>query len=229
MIEGNRVLGLIVARRGSIGLPNKNLALLAGTPLMDYTVKEAHKSKYLDKLVISTDSDEIARLATELGCEAPFIRPGNLATDKSTTVDVAIHAVANIPDFEILSILQPTSPLRIAEDIDKSIEALVHNKVSSAVTVTKVVDHPYLTFSKDSRGTLNSIVDTRGVSLRRQDLPTAYKLNGAVYSIRVADMLAHKSLILEDTQAVVMPRSRSLDIDTPDDLAALEREMGKSR
>ena len=106
---------------------------------------------------------------------------------------------------------------------------MVHNKVSSAVTVTKVVDHPYLTFSKDSRGTLNSIVDTRGVSLRRQDLPTAYKLNGAVYSIRVADMLAHKSLILEDTQAVVMPRSRSLDIDTPDDLAALEREMGKSR
>ena len=228
MIEGNRVLGLIVARGGSVGFPNKNLAVVDGIPLMHYTVREAQKSSYLDKLVISTDSADISRVARELGCEAPFVRPDSLSTDESSTVDVAIHAISEIPGFDILTILQPTSPLRLAEDIDKSIEALVNNNVSSAVTVTQVVDHPYLTFSRDSRGTLHSIVDTRGVSLRRQDLPTAYKLNGAVYTIRVSNMLAHKSLILDDTQAVVMPRSRSLDIDTKDDLIALEHEIIKS-
>ena len=228
MIEGKRVLGLIVARGGSIGFPNKNLALVDGTPVMHYTVREAKKSKYLDRLVISSDSVEIVRVAKELGCEAPFMRPGSLATDKTSTVDVAIHAISKIPNYDILTILQPTSPLRLAEDIDNSIEALVYKNVSSAVTVTQVVDHPYLTFSRDSRGTLKSIVDTKGVSLRRQDLPAAYKLNGAVYTIRVTNMLAQKSLILEDTQAVVMPRSRSLDIDTKDDLTALEREMSKS-
>lgn len=228
MIEGNRVLGLIVARGGSVGFPNKNLAVVDGIPIMHYTVREAQKSSYLDKLVISTDSSDISRVATELGCEAPFIRPGSLSTNKTSTVDVAIHAISEIPGFDILTILQPTSPLRLAEDIDKSIEALVNNNVSSAVTVTQVVDHPYLTFSRDSRGTLQSIVNTRGVSLRRQDLPMAYKLNGAVYTIRVSNMLAQKSLILDDTQAVVMPRSRSLDIDTKDDLIALEHEISKS-
>ncbi len=109
---------------------------------MHYTVREAQKSSYFDKLVISTDSSDISRVATELGCEAPFIRPSSLSTDKTSTVDVAIHAISEIPGFDILTILQPTSPLRLAEDIDKSIEALVNNNVSSAVTVTQVVDHP---------------------------------------------------------------------------------------
>ena len=228
MIEGNRVLGLIVARGGSKAFPKKNLAHVAGTPVMEYTVREAQKSQYLDSLVISTDCADILRLAVGLGCDAPFVRPRNLATDKTATVEVAIHAISELPDFEILTILQPTSPLRLAADIDKTIEALVYNNASSAVTVTEVVDHPYLTYSKNSQGTLNSIVDTRGVSLRRQDLPVAYKLNGAVYSIRVADMLVHKTFILDDTQGVVMPRSRSLDIDTQDDLIELERVLGKA-
>ena len=228
MIEDKKVLGLIVARGGSKGFPKKNLAVVAGTPLMQFTVVEAQKSKYFDRLVISTDCADILQLAVTLGCEAPFVRPANLAADKTPTVDVAIHAISELPDFEILTILQPTSPLRLAADIDKTIEALVYNNASSAVTVTEVVDHPYLTYSKNSQGTLNSIVDTRGVSLRRQDLPVAYKLNGAVYSVRVAKMLAHKSLILDDTQAVVMPRSRSLDIDIQDDLIELERALGKA-
>ena len=229
MIEGNRVLGLIVARGGSKAFPKKNLAHVAGTPVMEYTVREAQKSQYLDSLVISTDCADILRLAVGLGCDAPFVRPRNLATDKTATVEVAIHAVSKLSNFQILTILQPTSPLRLAVDIDKTIETMVYNKVSSAVTVTEVLDHPYLTYSKNSRGTLNSIVDTGGLSLRRQDLPAAYKLNGAVYSIRIADMLAQKKLILQDTQAVVMPRSRSLDIDTQDDLIELERALGNAR
>ena len=228
MIEGNRVLGLVVARGGSKGFPKKNLAVVAGTPVMYLTVKEAQKSRYLDRLVVSTECADILRLAIELGCEAPFVRPDNLATDTTSTVDVAIHAISELPDFEILTILQPTSPLRLAADIDKTIEAMLYNDASSAVTVTEVVDHPYLTFSKNSQGTLNAMVDTTGLSLRRQDLPAAYKLNGAVYSIRVADMLVHKTFILDDTQGVVMPRSRSLDIDTQDDLIELERVLDKA-
>ena len=84
MIEGNRVLGLIVARGGSVGFPNKNLAIVGGRPIMHYTVREAQKSSYLDKLVISTDSSDISRVATELGCEALFIRPSSLSTDKTS-------------------------------------------------------------------------------------------------------------------------------------------------
>ena len=225
MIEDKKVLGLIVARGGSKGFPKKNLARVAGSPIMEYTVREAQQSEYLDRLVISTECADILRLAVELGCEAPFVRPSNLATDKTSTVEVAIHAISELSDFEILTILQPTSPLRLAADIDKTIEALVYNNASSAVTVTEVVDHPYLTFSKNSRGALNAIVDTTGLSLRRQDLPLTYKLNGAVYSIRIADLLIQKALILDDTQGVVIPRSRSLDIDTQDDLIEVERAL----
>ena len=125
MIEGLSVLGLIPARGGSKGVPRKNIRLVAGRPLLAWTIDAARASRYLDRLVLSTDDCEIGAVAIAAGCEVPFLRPPELARDDTPGIDPVLHALGQLPPFDIVVLLQPTSPLRLASDIDGCIERML--------------------------------------------------------------------------------------------------------
>ncbi|MDN3545724.1 MAG: cytidylyltransferase domain-containing protein [Roseateles asaccharophilus] len=220
MIDGLRVLAIIPARGGSKGIPDKNIAPLGGMPLIGWTVKAARASEHIDEVILSSDDDKIIDEARKLGCNAPFKRSPMLATDTSASIDVVMDALDRTPGYDIVVLLQPTSPLRTAADIDGCLRAMVNTAAPAAVTVRPAADHPYLVFSQDDQGRLSHFTrPPEGASLRRQDLPNAWCLNGAVYAARCDWLRASRSFLSPQTVGFHMPTDRSIDIDTPDDLA----------
>ena len=129
MINTNSILAIIPARSGSKGLPNKNTLNLLDKPLIAWTIEAAKKSKYLDRLILSTDCDKISKIAQKYNCEVPFLRPKNLSTDISKGNDVIMHAIKTIKkEYDIIVVLQPTSPLRTNDDIDLALEHMIKKK-----------------------------------------------------------------------------------------------------
>ena len=136
MIQGKKIIGLIAARGGSKGIPKKNIKPLLGSPLIYWTINEAKKSKYIDRLILSSDNEEIISVAKDCGLEVPFIRPAELAKDETIPVDVFIHAIEQCPGYDFIVVLQPTSPLRIVDDIDKAILKIVDTGAPACVSMT---------------------------------------------------------------------------------------------
>ncbi len=226
MIAGLSVLGLIPARGGSKGVPRKNIRLLAGRPLLAWTADAAHASRYIDRVVLSTEDDEIASIALAAGCEVPFMRPASLARDDTAGIDPVLHALSKLQPFDIVALLQPTSPLRLPTDIDGCIERMLATSAPACVSVRPAIDHPYWTYRCDARGVLLPYSsDPTGAIHRRQDLPAAFVENGAVYVARVNWLLQNRSFLIDETVAFEMPAERSLDIDTPVDLALAEAAL----
>lgn len=220
MILGGRVLGLIPARGGSKGIPQKNIVPLNGRPLIAWTITAALQSQYIDEVVLSSDCEAIIEVARRYGCKVPFTRDASLSGDSTSTMEVVFDALERLPSFEWIVLLQPTSPLRTVEDIDGCIHAMVSTNAQAAVTVRPAEDHPYLVFGTNADGRLqNFAAPPQGASLRRQDLPPAWILNGAVYVARTPWLLQQRSFLSADTLAYPMPPERSIDIDTLDDLA----------
>jgi len=212
MINGKTVLAIIPARGGSKGIPRKNIKFLAGKPLIAWTIEEAKKSKYIDRLILSSEDNEIIKVAKDWACEVPFIRPKEFATDSSPSIDFALHAINNIDqDYDYLCLLQPTSPLRNVGHIDGCIEFCINNNASSCVAVSEVNKHPYYMYSiKESK--LISFINEYN-SIRRQDLNKLYAVNGSIYINRVKDIITSKSFIEKDTLGYIMPKEYSIDID----------------
>ncbi len=217
------ILGLITARGGSKGIPRKNVADLAGKPLIAWTIEAARESRRLSRVMISTDSEEIARVARQWGAEVPFMRPPELAQDDSSHVAVVIHAVRWLeshqgarPDYVLL--LQPTSPLRGPEDIDASIHLALDRDADAVISVCPTRDHPYLCKRITPDGLLLDFAPKPEGYLPRQILPPAYALNGAIYLVRCNVLLAQETWYTDRTFAYIMPPERSLDIDTSWDL-----------
>lgn len=220
MIGQRRVLGLITARGGSKGLPGKNILPAAGKPLIAWTIDAARASRAIDRLVLSTDDDAIADVARAHGCDVPFMRPAALATDTASSMDVVMHALDVLPGFDVVVLLQPTSPLRTAADIDDACEAFSTSGAPACVTVSLVEQSPYWMFQLGEGQTLQPIlVAPVGVS-RRQDLPPIYALNGAVYVADVLRLRQSRAFVGPETVASVMPLERAIDIDTAADFAA---------
>lgn len=214
MIGKRRILAVIPARGGSKGLRRKNVLELNGKPLIAWTIEAASHSEYLDRCIVSTDDPEIARVARDKGGEVPFERPPELARDGSPTLDVALHAADKLPGYDILVILQPTSPLRTTGDIDKTIEAMCALQAPSAVSVFEPAKSPYWSYRTNERGRLLPLLDPELASKRRQELPFAYVLNGAVYAACIDWLRTERRLVTAETVAHIMPPERSLDIDT---------------
>ena len=217
------ILGLIPARGGSKAIPKKNIAVVAHKPLIAWTVEEAIESDSLDRLVISTDDLETADIGKKLGAEVPFLRPAELATDTSTSMDVILHTVRWLDDNEnyrpdYVLLLQPTSPLRTATDIRTSIELLLAKRGDSIVSVCETRHHPLWMTSVNEQGRLMELYPRSAAPTRRQDLPVAFALNGAIYLALRNFLLSERTFISDRTYAYVMPENRSLDIDTPWDL-----------
>lgn len=220
MYKGKKILGLIPARGGSKGVPRKNVLEVNGRPLIAWTIDEAKKSKYIDRLILSSEDAEIIETAKRFGCEAPFVRPAELSRDETPGIDPVLHAVGAVEGFDYLVLLQPTSPLRIAGDIDGCIERCIDGGFDSCVSVKEVGDHPYLMFKLLGGAALEKLHKEKAD--RRQDLPDFYVLNGAVYVIHIGALLDVKDFITPNTAGYVMPEDRSLDIDTPHDIELLK-------
>jgi len=222
MIQTKSVLAIIPARGGSKGVPRKNIRMLAGKPLIAWTIEEAKKSKYIDRLVSSSEDEEIIKVAKEWGCEVPFIRPVELAKDDTPGIDPVLHAISMLPGYDYVVLLQPTSPLRSVDDIDGCIETCLTSHAPSCVSVTEVDQHPYLMYKIDKTGSLKPFRDQKNEIHRRQDLPLVYILNGAVYVAESHFLSKNRSFLTPLTKAYNMPKARSLDIDDGIDIKLFE-------
>ncbi|KQY84865.1 cytidylyltransferase domain-containing protein [Brevundimonas sp. Root1423] len=225
MIGGRSVLAVITARGGSKGLPRKNLAPFRGAPLIAWTIRAAQGAPGIDRLILSSDDPEIIDTARSLGCEAPFQRAAELAGDTAASIDVLLDAADRVPGYDVVVLLQPTSPLRTAADIEATLAAMAESGAPGAVSVSEAPCHPYLIFQRDAAGRLNPFVEKPAdMGWRRQDLPPAYRINGAVYAADLAWLRAERTLCKAgETAAYEMPVERSIDIDTLEDLLAAER------
>ena len=226
MGETLRVLGVITARGGSRGVPRKNLRLLGGVPLVVHAVRQGADASSLTRVVVSTDDDEIADVCRAAGGDVPFQRPPELALDTTPTLPVLRHALehceaAGDAPYDLVCILQPTSPLRTAADIDATVALCAESGADSAVSVAETL-HPAKIKRIDERGRLVAYAVDEVEGRRRQDLgATAYARNGAVYVVRRATLLAGR-LFGEDCRAHVMPKERSPDVNEAADLLLLE-------
>ena len=217
MIQGKKVLGIIPARGGSKGVPMKNTRLFNGKPLIAWTIEAAKQSQYLDRVIVSSDHKDIMRVAREWGGDVPEARPEELARDDSTSIDVVLHLLDQLPGYDYVVLLQPTSPFRTAADIDGCIEMCLTTGAPAAVSVTEPEQSPYWMFKLNSEGRLDPLVQRGSTVLRRQDLPAVYSLNGAVYVASVEWFQLSKAFVTDQTVGYVMNQNRSLDIDTEQD------------
>ena len=207
MIGNKSILGLIVARAGSKGIPGKNLKMLHGKPLLAWTIEVAKASKYIDRLIISTDGVEIANCAKALGCEVPFMRDTKLAGDRSPVMDTVIDALDREGrGVDIVCLLQPTSPLRLTADIDEAIEK--SQKALGCISVTPAKNHPFWTYFINGERLIGPPAPTN-----RQELIAAYTPNGCAYVSEVHWLRTQRSFLTEETIAHIMPPERSVDID----------------
>lgn len=222
MYRNKKILALIPARGGSKSIPRKNIKNLAGKPLIAYTIAAAKKSRFLTCTIVSTDDEEIARIARRYGAEAPFMRPKKIARDTSTTMEAVHHALSWLKkndgeEYDYLMILQPTSPFRTAEDIDECIKLAVDKKADSVMSMKELDDFAPKKIKKIKNGKILPYFEDEGkTSSRRQDLEKMYKRNCAVYLTKMKcimqeDFFGKKSL------AYLMPEERSLDINKPAD------------
>ena len=230
MIDGKSVLAVVTARGGSKGVPGKNILPIGGRPLIQWTIDAARGSRHIDQLILSSDDPAIIEIALKAGCEVPFRRDPLLASDEASSIDVVVDALQRVPGHDIVVLLQPTSPLRSASDIDEAIELLASSGAPACVSLRPADEHPYWTFRLGDGGQLARFAEPPAtMPLRRQDLPAAWCLNGAVYVARVDWFLRERSFLSPQTVGYVMPAERSLDIDTPADVERLKSTVESMR
>lgn len=210
-----KILGIIPARGGSKGIPRKNIKSFYGKPLIAWTLKAAKNCSLLDEVIVSTESQEIADIAKNYGASVPFMRPAELSLDSTPGIEPVLHAIKQLPEYDWILLLQPTSPLRTTDDICGIINLVKDKKASSAVSISEAISHPYWTYVLEN-GKLVSLCKNETKSIR-QDLPPAYNLNGALYLVSRNFLETKRTLMDESTIAFLMPKHRSVDIDDMDD------------
>lgn len=224
------MIAIIPARGGSKGLPGKNIKPLNGKPLISYAVEEALKAKHIDRVIISTDDEEIARVAVQYGAELPFMRPAELASDTAMAIDNYIYTVnrlekESVTTIDAFVVLQPTSPLRIAEDIDGAIELFKEKEADSVISYTQEAHpiswHKYL----DEEGRFVDILESN--INNRQVNRVSYYPNGAVYVFK-SSMIRDRKYYTDKSYAYIMPRIRSVDIDFIEDFEYAEFLLKRS-
>ena len=215
-------LAIIPGRKGSKGVINKNIRKINGKPLISYSIEAALNSKYIKKIVVSSDSDEIIEIANSYDVES-IERPQYLAQDDSTTIDVIKH-ILNVLDEtdsyfpEILVLLQPTSPLRDSDDIDEAMKMFFEcDSADSLISLSKFNHNPMWSF-KIEDNFLSPAFDKEFLNKRRQELPELFLPNGAIYIIKTRKFIEKNSFYLEKTKPFLMSEEKSLDIDTELDL-----------
>jgi len=209
-------IALIPARGGSKGIPRKNIKPFYSKPLIYWSIKIALESKKIDRVIVSTEDEEIADLARSFSAEVPFLRPKRYATDYSSSIEPILHVLEKIPNIKDLLLLQPTSPLRRLEDIDGIFNQRYKFNSDSAVSITKSKKPCELFFQLDNNMKLFSSLNNLNIK-PRQEYQDQFYLNGSLYLSTKESILKNKSLITSDTVGYIMPEKFSIDIDTPFD------------
>ncbi len=226
MYRGKSILGFIPARAGSRGVPGKNIRTLAGKPLIAHTIESALASGVFDYLLVSTDGEDIAGVAREFGAETPFMRPAELATDTAKSMDVILHAMAWCEDqgkhFDWIMNLQPTSPLRNSGDIVEACSLMVRRRAGAVVSVCEADHHPLWCNTLPDDRCMENFIRPEIAGANRQALPKYYRVNGAIYLAEWKFLRLRNSWYGKDTYAYVMPKDRSVDIDSAIDFALAE-------
>jgi CMP-N-acetylneuraminic acid synthetase len=223
-----KTLGLIPARGGSKGIPRKNVRLIAGKPLIAWTIEAALGANALAAVVVSTDDPEIADVARAAGAEVPFLRPSELAQDETPGIDPVLHALKALPGYDAVMLLQPTSPLRTSHDIEGLLVKVAKTGAPAAVSISPAKEHPEWMFKMLDGGRLEPVL-TQTQFARRQDLPQAYALNGAMYFAHAGWLGQRRSFIAPETIGYPMPTDRSVDIDDPLDWQLAELLLGSNQ
>lgn len=233
MYENNQILALIPARGGSKGIPKKNTKDFNGRPLIAYTIAAARNSSYIDSVVVTTDCEDIAKVAQKYGAEIPFMRPKELAQDNSKTIEAVVHAKEALEDagrrYDAVVLLQPTSPLRRSVEIDAAIETFYSHGRLGLASVSAVSENPILTRRIDRSGVMHPILPISS-TVRRQDMPTFWHVDGAIYINSTID-LSEETSLNDNPIAYIMPRLRASDIDSIEDFLRAEEilsELGDS-
>lgn len=230
MYRGKRILAIIPARGGSKGIPKKNIVKIEGKPLIAYTIEAAKNSKYLDKIVVSTEDLQIKEIAEDYGGEVPFLRPKELGQDNSRTIDCVIHALEILKnrskEYDYIVLLQCTNPLRESWHIDEAIEKIIDENKSSLVSVSKVEEHPIFMRTIDAEGSLRKILNSES-DVRRQDLQEVYKINGAIYIQKLDSKFSEKTSFNDGELAYILENKFSVDIDGCLDIKKVEYYLKK--
>jgi len=225
-----QVTGFIFARGGSKGVPRKNIRPLAGKPLIAYAIHTAQKSRFINRVIVSTDDKEIAEVSRRYGAEVPFMRPANLAGDRAPEWMAWQHAIAEVrkknQPLDIFVSIPTTAPLRSVSDVDTCISRLLDSDADIVITVKKAERSPYFNMvSLDDRGYAHIVISTDKCMTRRQDAPVVYDMTTVAYAAR-PDFIMHAHGIFKGNVVVVeVPPERALDIDTELDFRIAEYLM----
>lgn len=233
MIDGKRVLALIPARAGSKGLPHKNIRPLLGKPLLAWPIEAARASAYVDRVILSTDSPDYADIGRKYGADVPFLRPAELASDKAPSIDFILHAIDSLEAagdrFDLLVLLEPTSPMTEASDIDGALKALMSRpELTAAVGISAMeTQHPAFAVRRDPES--GQIVPLQGGDFgtlpRRQDLEPVYALDGSFYLSTIDAIRQKRGFCHDATMGISTDRFKSLEVDDLTDFICIEAIM----
>ncbi|MCK5110895.1 MAG: acylneuraminate cytidylyltransferase family protein [Arcobacteraceae bacterium] len=213
-LKQNKFLAIIPARGGSKRLPNKNILNLNGKPLISYSIEAGLKSNYINKVLVSSNSDEILDISKQFKSQT-IKRPEHLATDTTTVFDTIKHVIENNEHFEYIVLLQPTSPLRTSKHIDEAIELLEEKDADAIISVCETEHSPLWANTLPQDGSFKGFMRDEILNKRSQDLEKYYRINGAVYICKISKLLEEKTLFLQDNIfAYKMEQIDSVDIDT---------------
>ena len=236
MICNGKVLALVTARGGSKRLPRKNVLTFSGKPLIAWSIEAGLDSEYVDRLVVSTDDEEIAKISKAYGADVPFMRPLELASDTASSIDVTRHAIQLLENngevFDYLLLLQPTSPLRTSRHINEALELFINRNVDAVVSVTEVEYPVEWTSVLPDDLSLDGFCRDEEKVKRSQSFPKRYRTNGAIYLWRLIILMQENSFIpSKNGCAYIMERNESIDIDERIDFLVAEQlknELGSN-
>ncbi|CEP81867.1 acylneuraminate cytidylyltransferase family protein [Paraclostridium sordellii] len=215
-MKKSKVLAIIPARAGSKGIKDKNIIDLNGKPLIAHSIEAGLKSKYINKVVVSTDGEKIAKIAKDYGAEVPFLRPKHLATDTAKTIDCVIHCIEELKkngeEYDYVVLLQPTQPLRQPWHIDEAFELIIKRNEDSLVSISKVKDHPVLMRTIDKNGYAINLLEGSSTK-RRQEFPNFYKVNGAIYINKINENFNYDTSFNDNKLVYIMDEQYGIDID----------------
>lgn len=227
MFQNKTFLAIIPARSGSKRLPNKNIKDLCGKPLIAWSIESAKRSKWIDEIVINTDSQEYAEIAKQYGINVPFLRPKEISQDENTTFEYIKYTIDFYKnnfgkEYDYVVLLQPTSPLRQTYHIDEAIELCLHKNASSIIGVSKCEHTPLWTNILPQDQSMENFISKEVLGKRSQDLPQYYRINGCVFVGKIREYLQKQDFTMPNSYAYVMEKYFSIDIDTQDDFELAE-------
>lgn len=228
MIDNKKVLAIIPARGGSKRIPKKNLKAISGKPMILYTIEAAKECKYIDKVIVSTDDEEIAAISMKAGAVVPFRRPEEFSGDGARLIDVLLHAVEFYEHkgerYDIIVLLLPSSPLRTGEDIHRALDFFLKNGQKSVVSISSVSEHPALIRQFEDKDKMVRLLDQNTNRLKGKRF---YKVNGAIYINRALELDEHTNLDNNEL-GFVLPKDRGLNIQEPEDAVVADFYVSKN-